>query len=64
MADTVDELVRFHSAHDEAKPMVIDHHRRLSYAELDVTTHDWAQAFINAGVAAQAKAPANALGSN
>jgi acyl-CoA synthetase (AMP-forming)/AMP-acid ligase II len=50
MADTVDDLVRFHSAHDEAKPMVIDHHRRLSYAELDVTTHDWAQAFVNAGV--------------
>src|ERR1700734_298998 len=50
MADTVDELVRFHSAHDEAKPMVIDHDRRLSYAELDVTTHDLAMAFINNGV--------------
>src|ERR1700744_1774377 len=50
MADTVDELVRFHSAHDEAKPMVIDLRRRLSYRELDITPHDWAQAFINAGV--------------
>src|ERR1700733_1046482 len=50
MADTVDELVRFHSVHDEAKPMVIDLGRRLSYRELDVTTHDLAMAFINAGV--------------
>ena len=50
MADTVDELVRFHSVHDEAKPMVIDLDRRLSYRELDVTTHDLAMAFINAGV--------------
>jgi acyl-CoA synthetase (AMP-forming)/AMP-acid ligase II len=50
MADTVDELVRSHSAHDEAKPMVIDHDRRLSYHELDVTTHDLAMAFIDAGV--------------
>jgi len=51
MADTVDELVRFHSAHDEAKPMVIDLHRRLSYRELDTTTNDLAAAFIDAGVA-------------
>src|ERR1700735_5704047 len=50
MVDTVDALVRFHSAHDEAKPMVIDLDRRLSYRELDITTHNWAQAFINAGV--------------
>ena len=50
MADTVDELVRFHSAHDEAKPMVIDLDRRLSYRELDITTHDLAVAFIDAGV--------------
>jgi acyl-CoA synthetase (AMP-forming)/AMP-acid ligase II len=50
MVDTVDELVRFHSAHDEAKAMVIDLDRRLSYRELDITTHDWAQAFICAGV--------------
>src|SRR5271155_131830 len=50
MADTIDELVRFHSAHDEAKPMVIDLDRRLSYRELDVTTHDLAMAFIDAGV--------------
>src|SRR5271170_7346409 len=51
MADNVDELVRFHSAHDEAKPMVIDLHRRLSYRELDTTTNDLAAAFIDAGVA-------------
>lgn len=50
MADTVDELVRFHSVHDEAKPMVIDLDRRLSYRELDVTTHDLAAAFVDAGV--------------
>src|SRR5277367_962564 len=50
MADTVDELVRFHSAHDEAKPMVIDLDRRLSYRELDITTHNLAVAFIDAGV--------------
>src|SRR5271156_6942655 len=51
MADTVDELVRFHSAHDEARPMVIDLDRRLSYRELDTTTNDLAAAFIDAGVA-------------
>src|SRR3984957_913257 len=50
MVDTVDALVRFHSAHDEAKPMVIDLDLRLSYRELDITTRNWAQAFINAGV--------------
>jgi acyl-CoA synthetase (AMP-forming)/AMP-acid ligase II len=50
MADNVDELVRFHSLHDEAKPIVIDLDRRLSYRELDVTTHDLAMAFINNGV--------------
>ncbi|MFZ0713540.1 class I adenylate-forming enzyme family protein [Mycobacterium sp.] len=50
MADTVDELVRFHSARDEAKPMVIDLARRLSYRELDITTSDLAGVFIDAGV--------------
>jgi acyl-CoA synthetase (AMP-forming)/AMP-acid ligase II len=50
MADTVDELVRYHSAHDESKPMVIDLDRRLSYRELDITTRDLAQAFVDAGV--------------
>src|ERR1700753_2971345 len=50
MADTIDELVRFHSVHDEAKPMVIDLDRRLSYRDLDITTHDLAAAFIDAGV--------------
>src|ERR1700761_5806037 len=50
MADTVDELVRFHPAHDEAKPMVIDLDRRLSYRELELTTHDLAAALIDAGI--------------
>jgi acyl-CoA synthetase (AMP-forming)/AMP-acid ligase II len=50
MADTVDGLVRFRSLHDEAKPMVIDLDRRLSYRELDITTHDLAVAFADAGV--------------
>src|ERR1700722_11415684 len=50
MADTVDALVRFHSVHDEAKPMVVDPDRRLSYRELDITTLDLAARFIHAGV--------------
>ena len=50
MVDTVDELVRFRSAHDESKPMVIDLDGRLSYRELDVTTSDLAAAFVDAGV--------------
>src|ERR1700677_2641534 len=50
MADTVDELVRFHSVRHESKPMVIDLDRRLSYRELDITTYDLAVAFIDAGV--------------
>ncbi len=50
MADTVDELVRFHSLHNETKAMVIDPGRRLSSRELDITTHDLAVAFIGAGV--------------
>src|ERR1700724_27141 len=50
MADTVDALVRCPSVHDEAKPMVVDPDRRLSYRELDITTLDCAAAFIDAGV--------------
>jgi acyl-CoA synthetase (AMP-forming)/AMP-acid ligase II len=50
MPDTVDELVRYHSTHDDAKPMVIDLDRPLSYRELDITTYDLALAFIDAGV--------------
>src|ERR1700734_4508052 len=50
MPDTVDELVRHRSAHDEAKPAVIDPVCRLSYRELDGTTHDLAAAFIDVGV--------------
>ena len=42
MADTIEELVRYHSAHDAAKPMVIDLDRRLSSRELEITTHDLA----------------------
>ncbi|MFZ1163466.1 class I adenylate-forming enzyme family protein [Mycobacterium sp.] len=50
MPDTVDDLVRHRSAHDDAKPIVIDPSCRLSYRELDVTTHDLAAAFVDAGV--------------
>jgi acyl-CoA synthetase (AMP-forming)/AMP-acid ligase II len=50
MRDTIDELVRHRSVQDAAKPMVIDLHRRLSYRELDITTSDFAVAFIEAGV--------------
>ena len=47
---TIDELVRFHSSRAAVKPMVIDPACRLSYHELDLTTHDLAAAFIEAGV--------------
>lgn len=50
MPDTIDALVRHRSAHDDAKPMVIDPACRISYRELHVTTHDLAAAFIEAGV--------------
>jgi acyl-CoA synthetase (AMP-forming)/AMP-acid ligase II len=50
MADTVDELVRLRSGHDDAKPMVIDPDCRLSYRQLDITTRDLAAAFVDAGV--------------
>jgi acyl-CoA synthetase (AMP-forming)/AMP-acid ligase II len=50
MADTVDKLVRLRAGRDDAKPMVIDPDRRLSYRQLDITTHDLAAAFVEAGV--------------
>jgi acyl-CoA synthetase (AMP-forming)/AMP-acid ligase II len=50
MSDTIDTLVRLRAGHDDAKSMVIDPDRRLSYRELDITTRDLAAAFIDAGV--------------
>src|ERR1700684_213934 len=49
-AHTIDTLVRFHSSREPDKPMVIDPECRVSYRELDSTTHDLAAAFIQAGV--------------
>jgi acyl-CoA synthetase (AMP-forming)/AMP-acid ligase II len=49
-ARTVDQLVRFRAAHDDAKPMVIDPQDRISYRELESSTSDLAAAFIDAGV--------------
>ena len=50
MSDTIDTLVRLRAGHDDAKSMVIDPERRLSYRELDITTRNLAAAFIDAGV--------------
>jgi acyl-CoA synthetase (AMP-forming)/AMP-acid ligase II len=50
MPDTIDELVRLQSGHQDAKPMVIDPDRRLSYRDLDGATRDLAASFIDAGV--------------
>jgi acyl-CoA synthetase (AMP-forming)/AMP-acid ligase II len=47
---TVEQLVTYRSAQQGPKPMVIDPARRLSYRELDTSTHDLAAAFIEAGV--------------
>jgi acyl-CoA synthetase (AMP-forming)/AMP-acid ligase II len=49
-ARTIDQLVRFHAAHDGAKPMVIDPMSQVSYHELATTTRDLAAGFIEAGV--------------
>ncbi|GBG39730.1 class I adenylate-forming enzyme family protein [Mycobacterium montefiorense] len=49
-AHTIDELVRFRAGHDADTPIVIDPTSRLSYRELDSTTHDLAAAFVEAGV--------------
>jgi len=50
MPDTIDALVRHHSAQAAPKPMVIDSGSQLSYRELDCTTADLAAGFIGAGV--------------
>ncbi len=47
---TIDQLVRLRAAQYAAKPMVIDPVTRISYAELDATTHAIAAAFVEAGV--------------
>ena len=49
-ASTIDELVRSHAADRGAIPMVIDPSTRISYGELDSTTHAMAAAFVEAGV--------------
>ena len=50
MPDTIDALVRHHSAQAATKPMVIDSDSQLSYRELDCTTANLAAGFIEAGV--------------
>ena len=47
---TIDELVRRRAAQYPDKPMVIDPANRLSYHELDTTTHAMAAAFLEGGV--------------
>ena len=49
-AGTIDELVRWHAAHNGDKPMVIDPDSRVSYRELDESTADLAARFVEAGV--------------
>jgi acyl-CoA synthetase (AMP-forming)/AMP-acid ligase II len=51
MPDTIDRLVRLRAAEHGVKPMVIDLASRLSYSELDHTTHGLAAAFIEARIA-------------
>ncbi len=50
MPDTVDNLVRQHSAHHPNKPMVIDPDCRLSYRQLDCSTAELGAGFIEAGI--------------
>jgi acyl-CoA synthetase (AMP-forming)/AMP-acid ligase II len=50
MPDTIDELVRLRSGSDGSKPVVIDPDTEITYAELDTTTRELADAFISAGV--------------
>jgi acyl-CoA synthetase (AMP-forming)/AMP-acid ligase II len=50
MPETIDRLARLRAAEHGAKAMVIDPAGRLSYRELDTTTHDLAAAFIQAGI--------------
>jgi acyl-CoA synthetase (AMP-forming)/AMP-acid ligase II len=47
---TVDQLVRRRAAQYGAKPMVIDPVNRVTYGELDATTHAIAARFLQAGV--------------
>lgn len=48
---TIDRLVRLRATRDGIKPFVIDPSERLSYGELDSTTHAMAAAFVDAGIA-------------
>ena len=50
MPDTIDRLIRLRAARDATKPAVIDPTSRLTYAELDTSTRDLAEAFVEAGV--------------
>ena len=47
---TIDQLVRLRAAEHATKSMVIDPVTRISYGELDATTHAMAAAFVEAGV--------------
>lgn len=50
MSDTIDAVVRRRAAEHGDKPAVIDPSARMTYAELDATTHELAAAFVAAGV--------------
>jgi acyl-CoA synthetase (AMP-forming)/AMP-acid ligase II len=50
MRDIIDQLVRIRAQQHGDKPMVIDTESRISYAQLDDTTHAMAAAFVEAGV--------------
>ena len=52
---TIDQLVRLRAAQHAAKPMVIDPVTRISYAELDATTHAIAASFVEASVSKGAR---------
>ena len=47
---TIDQLVRHRAAQYPAKSMVIDPVNRITFGELDATTHAMAAAFLDAGV--------------
>ena len=47
---TVDHLVRLRAGQHPTKPMVIDPVNRVTFGELDATTHAMAAAFLEAGV--------------
>ena len=47
---TIDELIRHRAAQYPDKPMVIDPALRLTFAELDASTHALAASFLDAGV--------------